>query len=68
MPLKNNVKRLLIHILSDFDSGEVADLMSKRVKVYWGKSISRGKEIFKSGMDNFVVEKPSVFYICESVL
>ena len=36
IPLKNNMKRLLIDIISDLGGEEVVDLMPKRVKLYWG--------------------------------
>ena len=60
--LKKNLKRSLIHIISDLESEEVVDSMSKRVKVYWGNMFFRDKERVKSGTYNFVVEYPSVFH------
>ena len=62
MPLNKNVKRLLIHIISYLESGEVVDPVSKKVNVYRGKSVFCIKERVKSIMHNFFVEYLSVFH------
>ena len=60
--LNKNVNRSLVHIISDLENIEAVEPMSKRLEVYWKNSVMRGKEIFKSGKDNFLIEYSYVFH------
>ena len=68
IPLNKNVNRSLVHIISDLENIEAVEPMSKRFEIYWEKIVMRGKEIFKSGKDNFLIEYSYVFHKGKSLL